>query len=498
MQRRHFIQSTALAAVAAAMPWRPLGAVELLDSEVSATLGAVRGSGEKFSIAAGELRDFAKALRGRLFLPQSQGYETARRVQNPAISKHPAMVVQATGVVDIQAAVNFAREHRLLVAVKCGGHSFSGQSTCDGGMMIDLSAMPGVRVDPTAKRAWATGGTLLGLIDREAMAHNLVTPLGTVSHTGVGGLVTGGGVGRLSRRFGMSIDNLLSVDVVTADGKCLHASATENPDMYWAVRGGGGNFGIVTNFEFQLHPMQRQVIGGRIAFGPEHREDALKLFAEYGQTAAAELDLTLSYSPRGATFVVMHSGDPKDTDKLLAPIRRIGKATAEQFTPMDYVDVQRSGDLKDTSNDPRMTMGQYMKARFIAGISPDLIKAVSDGTAKRGLSVVFAGGCGAGGKVKNTDTAFPHRYAAYNMLCGTGWKLSEDSAAPMKNVRDFWTDMEPHLGGGGFYFNDAREDAIMDNSNYRENYARLVEVKTKYDPLNLFRLNANIVPKARA
>lgn len=497
MDRRSFLQSTAFTAFAATAttPWRYLSAAELNDAEVPATLSAMRGTGEHVTISSGELKDLAKALRGRLLLPQSEGYEKARHIQNPAIDKHPAMIVQVTGVVDIQTAVAFAREHHLLVAVKCGGHSFSGQSTCDGGMMIDLSGIPGVRVDPAAKTAWVSGGTLLGLIDREAMAHELVTTMGTVSHTGVGGLVTGGGVGRLSRRFGMAIDNLLSVDMVTPDGKAVHASATENADLFWAVRGGGGNFGIVTAFEFQLHHMQREALGGPILFGPEKSADVIKMFAEYSVNAPVELDLSLGYRREGTTIVVCYTGDMKDADKALAPIRKLGP-TSDKVAATTYVDIQRSGDMKATSADPRMTMGQYMKARFIERITPDLAKAVADAVARRNLTVNFAGGCGMRG-VKATDTAFTHRYARHNMLCGTGWKLSEDGAGPMKNVRDFWNEMEPYLGGGGFYFNDAPTDAIMDNSNYRENYPRLVQLKNKYDPGNLFRLNANILPTVK-
>jgi FAD/FMN-containing dehydrogenase len=498
MQRRAFLRTTTLAAMAAAFPGgRYLSAAELPDSVVPTTLDAVKGAGGHFSVAGGEIKDFAKTLRGALLLPQSEGYEKARHIRNPAIDKHPAMIVVPTGVVDIQAAVNFARAHDMLVAVKCGGHSFSGQSTCDGGMMIDLSGLSGVRVDPAAKKAWVAGGSLLGLVDREAQAHDLVTTMGTVSHTGVGGLVTGGGVGRLARRFGMSIDNVLSVDMVTADGKFVHASATENPDLFWAVRGGGGNFGIVTSFEFQLHPMQRKVVNARISYGPEKAMDALKLFAAYSVQGPPEMDLNMVYSPKGATFVMCYSGDAKNTDKVIEPIRKLGKSVSEDITVMDYVDVQSSGDQKETSADPRMAMGQYLKARFIPGIGADLMKALADQVPKRSLSVVFATGCGKPG-VKATETAFPHRYAAHNMLCGTSWKMSDDAKGSMNNVRDFWKEVEPYLGGGGFYFNDANTETVMDNSNYRENYPRLVELKNKYDPGNLFRLNANIVPTVKS
>jgi FAD/FMN-containing dehydrogenase len=208
----------------------------------------------------------AARLRGRVLLANDEGYDEARRILNPTFDKRPALIVQPTGTADVRTAVEFAREHSLLLAVKCGGHSLSGQSTCDRGMQIDLSAFRGVRVDPAARLAWVAGGTLLGQVDHETAAHELVTPLGTVSHTGVGGLTLGGGFGRVARRFGLAIDNLMGVEVVTADARILRANANENSDLYWGVRGGGGNFGIVTSFEFRLHPMQRQVVGGRIAF----------------------------------------------------------------------------------------------------------------------------------------------------------------------------------------------------------------------------------------
>jgi FAD/FMN-containing dehydrogenase len=229
-------------------------------------------------------------------------------ILNPSFDKRPALIVQPTGTADIRTAVNFARENKgLLLAVKCGGHSASGQSTCDRGMQIDLSRFRDVRVDPIARRAWVTGGTLLGAVDHETMAYGLVAPLGTVSHTGVGGLVTGGGFGRVARRFGLSVDNLLSVNVVTADGEFRRASATENPDLFWGVRGGGGNFGIVTSFEFRLHPMQRRVVAGNLVFPIAKAREALTVFAEYGREAPDFLDVgcTVAIPPGGRDGVTI-------------------------------------------------------------------------------------------------------------------------------------------------------------------------------------------------
>jgi hypothetical protein len=255
MKRRTFLRSSLAAAAAATVTLpRPRD------------VNAVTGDGAEITLRGSEIADLSGRLKGRLLLSGDEGYDAARRILNPSFDKHPALVAQVTGVADIRTAVDFARDHELLVAVKCGGHSASGKSTCDGGMQIDLSPFRGTRIDPDARKAWVTGGSLLGQLDHEAMAFGLVTPMGTVSHTGVGGLVTGGGFGRLARRFGLAVDNLTSVHVVTADGQFHRANAEENSDLFWGVRGGGGNFGIVTDFEFDLHPMQREVVGGAIVF----------------------------------------------------------------------------------------------------------------------------------------------------------------------------------------------------------------------------------------
>ena len=252
MNRRHFFQSSLAAAVACALPSARLYALDETASQAAGGIAAVRLDGSATVIEQTALADLKASLRGPLLLAGDEGYDAARHVLNESIDMHPALVVQPTGVADVVSAVRFARERELLLAVKCGGHSPSGKSTCEKGMQIDLSRFRGVRVDPAAQRAWVDGGTLLGEIDHEAMAQGLVTTCGTVSHTGVGGLTLGGGFGRLARRFGLALDNVRAVDVVTGDGRFLHADAEQNPDLFWGVRGGGGNFGVVTNFEFGL------------------------------------------------------------------------------------------------------------------------------------------------------------------------------------------------------------------------------------------------------
>ena len=264
MKRRDFLNSSLLAAAVTVPGIRTAYAV--VGTDTVADLLAITGDGREITLRGADIRDLAARMRGQLLIAGDDGYDKARMIMNPSFDKRPALIAQPSGTADVQAVVSFARANSLLVAVKCGGHSASGQSTCDRGLQIDLSKFRGVRVDPRARRAWVEGGTLLGEVDHETAAHGLVAPLGTVSHTGVGGLTTGGGFGRLTRRFGMSIDNLESMDVVTADGQLRHASASENPDLFWGVRGGGGNFGIVTSFEFRLHPMQREVVAGSLNF----------------------------------------------------------------------------------------------------------------------------------------------------------------------------------------------------------------------------------------
>ncbi|WP_153067469.1 FAD-binding oxidoreductase, partial [Steroidobacter cummioxidans] len=286
MQRREFVSYAILAA--AALPTLRFVPV-LARSGPVADVPAVTADGSAMTLRSAEVRELAESLQGQLLLRGDAGYDEARLLLNPSFDKHPALIVQPTDVSDIQKAVIFARQHNLLLAVKCGGHSFSGQSTCERGMQIDLKDFRGAAVDTVARRVSVKGGSLLGSVDRESMTQGLVTPLGTVSHTGVGGLTLGGGFGRVARRYGMAIDNLNAMDVVTADGQLRHASQSENPDLFWGLRGGSGNFGVVTNFQFKLHPMQRQVVAGKLTFPVEKARDLLTMYADYAPSAPDEL-----------------------------------------------------------------------------------------------------------------------------------------------------------------------------------------------------------------
>ena len=353
MKRRTFVGST-MAAVTA-IPGRSdqFAGIWRAVTQDPRDLEAVRGDGTKVALKGAAIKELGRSLHGHLLLAQSDGYELARQVLNPSINKRPALIAQPGGVDEVRSAVAFAKEYGLLVAVKCGGHSFSGQSTCDGGLMIDLSRLRTVTVNPKAKRVTVAGGSLLGQVDRASAPHGLVTTLGTVSHTGVGGLTTGGGFGRVARRFGLALDNVRAVEVVTADGKLLRANATENPDLYWGVRGGGGNFGIVTSFEFELHPMQRQVIAGNIVFPFAKAEDLWAFYGDYTVEAPDDLYLgiTTGIPPGGgdpyAILEVCYSGPESGGAKAFDPLKRMGTPLADGRKMMDYVAAQSVGDQTD-------------------------------------------------------------------------------------------------------------------------------------------------------
>jgi len=460
---------------------------------------AVTGDGRSVTLTTAMLGELRAQLRGRLLLAGDAGYDEARRILSPSFDKRPALIVQPSGTADVRTAVQFARDHGgLLLAVKCGGHSFSGQSTCDRGMQVDLSLFRDVRVDPSARRAWVTGGSLLGAVDHEAMAHGLVTPLGTVSHTGVGGLVTGGGFGRLARKYGLSVDNLASVDVVTADGEVRHASAAENPDLFWGVRGGSGNFGIVTSFEFKLHPMRRQVMGGELVFPIARARDVLSMMGDYALRAPDELSLgfVMAQPPGNEPGVVLvevcYCGDPGSYEAAMAPVRKLGKPIADSVKAVDYTVMQRAGDVSD----PR-AQGIYLKSGFIPRLGDDLIAAMVSGfPAKptRSTAIFFQMSGGAIARVPADATAFPARDAFANLLTAAQWRFGDDPADHMRAIREYWATLERYTHG--FYVNDLEPDhsAAAIQRNYRTNHDRLVAVKKQYDPKNLFRLNANIKP----
>ena len=495
MHRRRFVQSSLAAAVVASLPAKQsLAALLNLTTEVSADVPALTGDGAEVVLKQSAVQDLSNSLRGQLLLRGDEGYDTHRRVLYPEYDKYPGLIVRCAGSADVRNAVNFARADNLLVAVKCGGHGAAGMGTCDGGMLIDLSLLRNVRVDPIARTADVSGGSLLGHMDHETMAYGLVTTAGTVSHTGVSGLTLGGGFGRVGRRFGLALDNVLGVDIITADGEFRRANKDENPDLYWGVRGGGGNFGVVTSFKFQLHPMQRQVVRGRFAFPGSEARNVLNFFAEYAYNAPDDAYVTGGVAARpnglGVSISIIYSGPLDKAEDLLAPIRKAGTVTSEDVRTLDYVFVQKMGDNTDIRS------VAASKSGFLGRITPQLVDAIIGGMEPhpgRSHSVSFQQSGGAIGRVAADATAFPHRDSESNMLCGVRWPFGEEGGEHREYVEDYWKNIEPHTQG--FYTNDLlRESQGMVNLNYLGNYRRLVEIKNKYDPGNLFRRNANIPP----
>ena len=487
MKRRAFCQSVLLTGGGLLVsPWLSANMAEV---------NALTIDGKQRTIAAPELKDLASSLRGPMLLPGSAAYEEARLVLNPTIDKHPALIVQPSGVADVSRSVQFAQHHRLSTAIKCGGHSAAGKSTVNGGMMIDLSRFRHVRVDAGARIAYVSGGSLLGAMDHESLSHGLVTTAGTVSHTGVGGLATGGGFGRLARKFGLTLDNIHAVDVVSADGVLRHANARQNQDLYWAVRGAGSNFGVVTGFEFTLHPMQREVLVGSYGYPISSLPDALAFYAEYSAAAPNEMqvDFIFGYPPGGAPgfvfFQCVYCGDEGQGRRLLSPFAKLGKPLRESVAMTDYQTLQRSGD----SDAPRAT-ASYLKGGLLSEITPGLIDDIVDGLEPapgRSTQMIFQQSGGAIGEVAADATAFPHRYANYNMMATIGWKPDRPADAHVSYIRKFWAGLVPHTHG--FYTNEADDENSGDwNRNYQGNYARLLKIKRRYDPNNIFRLNANI------
>ena len=494
MNRRGFLQSAVATGVVTAFGARDAWAAL---TEVGGDVLAVTGNRTELSIEKAAVEELAGSLRGNLLMPGNAAYEAARKVLNPGIDKHPAFVVQPNGVTDIRKAVTFARERDLLLAVKCGGHSYAGKSTCDGGMQIDLSTLRHARVDMNSRVAHVAGGSLLGELDRESMAVGLVTTAGTVSHTGIGGLTTAGGFGRVGRRFGLALDNVVGADVVTADGQLLHVSDEENSDLYWAIRGGGGNFGIVTNFEMQLHPMQRKVVAGTVLYPEDKIKDVFSAYRDHAPTALDELYLDIMImqplgSPaRMAGFEICWSGDEEKADTVLAPFLTLGNPVMNTVQAVDYVDAQKAWDNTDPRND-----AEYMKAGFVNEFSDDLIRDILDGfepQERRGVMLYLQHSAGAIGRVPVEATAFAHRKSLANMFVSVTWPKDDEAAGHINYIRDYWNSLFRYTDG--YYTVDtADESREVRHGNYQGNFPRLMELKKKYDPTNLFRLNANINP----
>jgi FAD/FMN-containing dehydrogenase len=443
------------------------------------------------------IQEFEAGLRGRMLRPGDEGYDLARRHYNALIDKHPAMIVQCAGVADVIAAVNCARTHRFLVAVRGGGHNVAGRALVDGGMVIDLSHLKGIGVDPTRRTIRAEGGVTWGELDCETQAFGLATTGGLVSTTGIAGFTLGGGLGWLMRTYGLACDNLLSVDLVTADGQFMMASADEHPELFWGLCGAGPNFGVATSFEYRLHPVG-PVLAGRLIYPCAQAKEVFQVFREYSQMAPDELTATfgLRTSPDGmpvAAIVLCYSGPIEAAEAVVQPLRRFGPPMADLVRPMAYREVQM---LIDPLYPPGLC--QYWKSNFLQGLGDDAIDTILAhfATVSSPLTaVVIEHLGGAVGRVGPDETAFDHREAAYDLLITSLWTDPTESERHVRWTREFWEAMQP-FSTGRTYVNYLDEGRPADAAYGAAKYERLVALKNRYDPTNLFRLNVNVQPTA--
>ncbi len=492
MRRRTFC-ATALALASVARLPCGRGAAATADVPV------IRGNGQQATLTSSEVSELRASLRGQLLLRGDAGYDQVRKVWNGSFDRRPALIARCAGPADVIQAVSFARAHDLLLAVRGGGHSLSGQSVCEGGLMIDLAPMRSVHVDPESRIARLEPGVLLGDFDREAQSFGLATTAGTVSHTGAAGLTLGGGFGRLARRYGLACDNLIAADVITADGKFVRTSEQRNPELLWGLRGGGGNFGIVTSLEYRLHEVGPLMYGGLIAFPLSKAREILKFFADFAATAPDELnaDAEVVTTPAGGLvgFDICYSGAPSRAQAVLSPLRRFAKPLSDELRPATYVQLQRS---IDSGNEPGRAY--YERSGFVRHLSPELIEAIvaqieAPHPASGSLILVHHGG--AIGRIQPQATAFWHRDARHSVIVGVDWDDPQDAAARDENIawaRQVWKKLEPFTDG--FYVNTLATDDPHQRvrATYGENYPRLVALKDRYDPTNLFRMNANVPP----
>ena len=443
------------------------------------------------------IQNFRSSLRGQSFRSGEQGYDAARTIPNAMIDRRPAIIARCAGPADVIACVRFAREHDVLVSVRGGGHSVAGKSVCEGGLMIDLSAMKGIRVDPVRRTARAEAGLTLGEFDRETQAFGLATTLGTVSKTGISGLTLGAGWGHLHGKYGLALDNVISLDVVTADGRLLTANASENEELYWGLRGSGGNLGIVTSLEYRLHKVG-PVLGGAVLYPIPFAREALRFFRDWATEIPDELVIqcgSLTMPDVGAVFAIVgcYQGDLAEGDKLLKPLRSFGKAIGDMFGVISYVQMQ-------SMFDPFFPPGRltYVKSNFVQSLSDEAIEMTAAYIGKGPSPYSFAPGIehwhGAATRVGVSDTAFPHRQSTFNFMIWSNWEGADNSAKNVQWTREYWSAMKPFLktGSYGNYVSDEGEAVAREA--YGANYDRLVILKNKYDPTNLFRMNHNIKP----
>jgi len=451
------------------------------------------------SLDQDRLKALAEGFSGVLLRPGEDGYEEARRVHNGLIDKRPALIARCRGTADIIDALEFARKSELEISVRGGGHNVAGRAVTDGGVMIDLSLMKGIHVNPQVRTVRAQGGVTWREFNRECAVHGLATTGGVISTTGIAGLTLGGGLGWLMGTHGLSVDNLLSVELVTAAGEVLAASNNEQPDLFWALRGGGGNFGVAASFEFRLYPLE-QVFGGLVAHPFAAAKEVLRFYREFTASVPDELTVNLSlvHAPDGsgvrlAAFAICHAGGPQQAQVDLRPLLEFGSPVMVQVGPMSYPAINMMLD----AGFPRGALN-YWKSSFIRALDDETIATMVDRFAicpSPMSSIVLEHLHGAVTRVGVSDTAVPHREPGNNFFAASVWM---DPAATDENIawaRATYSAMEPYFVQRryvNYLGDDEAEDAVR--AAYGPNYRRLAEVKRKYDPQNLFRLNQNISP----
>ena len=443
---------------------------------------------------------FRSAFQGQVFEPTDVGYNEARQIWNASISKHPRLIARCSGVADVITAVTFARANDLLTAIRGGGHNVGGRALCDDGLVIDLSRMKSVFVDPAARTVRVQGGTTLGDLDRETHVFGLAVPCGIVPKTGIAGLTLGGGVGWLIRKYGMTIDNLLSAQVVTADGKVVTASASENADLFWALRGGGGNFGVVTSFEFRAHPVAT-VLGGLLVYPRPAAVDVIRHFRDFMASAPDELTayIALLHGPDGSPIVGVipcYCGNVSDGERVLQPLRKFGSPVMDTIQAMPFPAMQ--GLLGPSFPDGNQN---YWKSTMQRELPDDAISAIVEhaNALNSPLSVV-ALECygGAAGRVSNEATAFPHRDLPWDILFIAQWTNAEQTKLHRDWARSGEELLRPFSQNAHLLSALDVENEEVIKTAFGPNLARLAAVKRKYDPTNFFRVNQNIKPGGQA
>ena len=450
-----------------------------------------------------ELKD---GFAGEIVVPGDAAYDDARRIWNAMIDKRPAVVARCAGTADVVRAVAFAKAMGLPLAVRGGGHHIAGNAVCDGGIVVDLSRMKAVRVDPGARRVFVEGGATLADVDAATAPHGLATPLGINSTTGVGGLTLGGGFGWLSRKYGMTVDNLESAEVVTAAGEVVRASATENPELFWALRGGGGNYGVVTQFEFRLHPVGPDVLSGLIVYPASEAKAVLRQYREFMAAAPDTLSVwtvlrlapPLPFLPpevHGTPIIalaLMHAGDPAEGERLVAPLRGFGRPLGEHVGVQPYSAWQQAFD-------PLLTPGarNYWKSHNFRTLPDGLFDAIVEALGKLPSPEceIFIGAIGGATERPAPEaTAYAHRATRFVMNVHGRWRDSADDSRGIAWARDFFQASAPFAGEGVYVNFLTADEGARVRSAYGPSYDRLAKAKRRYDPDNLFRMNQNIEP----